>query len=263
MSVNMNEIIVYNQATSWGPNFRCTRRTAIHLNWTKRQLPAGKSLRIMQPCYNIGYAPSAGTHDKDAVFDVEVVGMAWWDSQKLLRNLFWADWVRIPPSFVWHNHMISLGCNMNMVGYLVPSQIDDYRHNRSGLSGHVADNTYHPDPIRNFDPLRVMHEVRNPPAPPRSDYDHGEVYVSKLHLGQRNSDSVRRLQYRLLHHDDIPAKHVKLDGWYGDGTMSSVRHFQNKMFDKADPDHRDGKSMTNRQANRLFGEAYRVIEENS
>ncbi len=261
MTVNMNEIIVYNQATSWGPNFRCTRRTAIHLNWTKKQLPAGTSLRIIQPCYHTGYSPSAGTHDGDAVLDTEIVGMDWWDSQRLLRNLFWADWVRYPPSFTWHGHMASLGCDLDMVGFLVPMQIEDYRNHRSGLSGHVADTTYHPDPIRNFDAVRVMHEVSNPPAPPRSDYDHGEVYVAKLRFGQRDSDSVRRLQYRLLHHDHIPAKGVKLDGWYGNGTKSAVQYFQNKMFDKADPDVRDGKELNNRQANRLFGDSYKLIEE--
>ncbi len=108
MTVNMNEIIRYNQATSWGPNFRCTRRTAIHLNWTKLELPSGTYLRIIQPSYNVGYAPSAGTHDKDAVFDVEVVGMEWYAGQRVLRNLFWADWVRYPPTFSWHHHMASL-----------------------------------------------------------------------------------------------------------------------------------------------------------
>ncbi len=98
MTVNLDEIITYNQATSWGPNFRCTRRTAIHLNWTKQQLPAGVSLRIIQPCYHVGYLPSAGTHDKDAVLDTELVGMDWWLGQRLYRNCFWAAWVRYPPT---------------------------------------------------------------------------------------------------------------------------------------------------------------------
>ncbi len=130
MAVNMNEIIVYNQATSWGPNFRCTRRTAIHLNWTKSQLPKGTSLRVIQPSYNVGYEPSAGTHNEDAVFDTEIVGMGWDESQRFYRNHYWADWVRSPPTFTWHHHMISLGCNLKMVGFLVPGQIDDYRHYR-------------------------------------------------------------------------------------------------------------------------------------
>ncbi len=119
MPVNFNEIITYNQATSWGPNFRCTRRTAIHLNWTKQNLPRGTSLRIIQPSYNVGYEPSAGTHDKDAVFDVEVMGMEWYAGQRVLRDLFWADWVRMPPLFSFHHHMASLGCNLQMVGLYV------------------------------------------------------------------------------------------------------------------------------------------------
>jgi peptidoglycan hydrolase-like protein with peptidoglycan-binding domain len=258
--VAMNEIIVYNQATSWSPNFRCTRRTAIHLNWTKKQLPSGTSLRIIQPSYNAGYGPSAGTHDKDAVFDVQIVGMEWWAAQRFLRECFWAAWLRVPPSFTYHIHMASLGCNFSMVGQYVPGQISDYRNHKSGLVGHYADNSWHPDPIRDFNPESVMGTVRNPDGPPPSDWDGGKVYVEKLHIGQRKSDSVRRLQYRLLHHDHIPAKGMVIDGWYGEGTRNAVRFFQNNMFDKADPHCREGKWMTNRQANRLFGERYNVIE---
>ncbi len=105
-----------------------------------------------------------------------------------------------------------------------------------------------------------MSSVNNPPGPPPSEWDHGPVYVKKLHRGQRSSDSVRRLQYRLLHHNDIPAKDVKVDGNYTPGTQAAVKYFQNNMFDHADRDFRDGKQMTNRQTNRLFGKNYHVIE---
>lgn len=132
-----------------GRTFRCTRRTEAHLLWTIQRLakvhPEAR-LVIIQTCYNTGVEASAGTHDFDAVFDVEIVGLSWADAQRFLRVHGWAAWVRQPPTFTFHIHMVSLGYP-GKVGIFVPGQVADYYNHRSGLSGHVADNTWHPDDI--------------------------------------------------------------------------------------------------------------------
>jgi hypothetical protein len=132
-----------------GRVFKATRRTAAHIEWTIEQLQAdhpNASLRIIQTCYNTGVSASAGTHDFDAAFDVEIVGLDWWTAQGWLRAHGWAAWVRQPPVFSWHIHMVSLGYP-GRVGIFVPGQVSDYYNHRSGLSGHVADNTWHPADI--------------------------------------------------------------------------------------------------------------------
>lgn len=63
-----------------GKTFRASARTAAHLRWTITELAEkypGTRLRIIQPCYNTTVAASAGTHDYDAVFDFEIVGLPW------------------------------------------------------------------------------------------------------------------------------------------------------------------------------------------
>lgn len=133
--------------TFGGKTFECTRRTIAHLSWTDKQLRAkGKALRVIQGSYNRGVAASAGTHDYDAVFDVGVMGLEWPAAQKVLRELGWAAWWRQPPTFSHHIHMISLGYP-GQVGVFVPGQVADYYAHRSGLSGHVADSSWHPADI--------------------------------------------------------------------------------------------------------------------
>ena len=159
------EIVTYNQATSWGSSFKCTRHTAAHLDWTKSWLPKGTSLRIIQPCYHTGYRPSAGTHDKDAVLDVQIEGMTYWGAQTFLRDHRWAAWYRYPPTFSPHIHMVSLGCNKSMTGVYVPGQITDYYHRALGLSGGHnpgSDPSYHPDPIRVFDAKKYIESGTHP-----------------------------------------------------------------------------------------------------
>jgi murein DD-endopeptidase MepM/ murein hydrolase activator NlpD len=92
-----------------------------------------------------------------------------------------------------------------------------------------------------------------------SPWSHGDVYVSRLHQGEKNSDSVRRLQWRLLDHPKVPAREVSVNGHYDAGTVSAVQHWQREVY-KAD-DNRDGSHLGNPQANQLFGQGYRVVEE--
>jgi hypothetical protein len=132
-----------------GRTFKCTRRTEAHLLWTIARLavlhPQAR-LVIIQTCYNTGVSASAGTHDFDAVFDVQIVGLDWFTAQRFLRAHGWAAWVRQPPAFSFHIHMVSLGY-VGKVGIFVPGQVADYYNHRSGLSGHVPDTTWHPDDI--------------------------------------------------------------------------------------------------------------------
>lgn len=132
-----------------GRTFRASRRTAAHLAWTAEQLeqeyPDARMV-VKQGCYSTGVAASAGTHDFDAVLDVQIVGLGWDEAQKFLRECGWAAWVRSPPAFPWHIHMISLGYP-GQVGIYVPGQVADYYAHRSGLAGHVADPTWHPADI--------------------------------------------------------------------------------------------------------------------
>lgn len=133
-----------------GKTFRCTKRTAAHLAWTIQQLAdqhPGAELHIIQPSYNDGVRASAGTHDKDAVFDVWIEGLLnWWSAQRFLRACGWAAWYRYPPAFSHHIHMVSLGYP-GEVGHLVPGQVADYYEHRSGLKGHADDPSWHPADI--------------------------------------------------------------------------------------------------------------------
>ncbi len=153
----MNERIPYSLPTTGGHTFECSRRTAAHLDYTRAELAKldghdENSLYIMQGCYNTGVELSKGTHDFDAVLDVGISGMAWADARRFLRRHGWAAWVREPPTFDFHIHMISLGFT-GQVGTLVPSQVADYCGSppRSGLAGHVVDRTWHPKPQFIFD----------------------------------------------------------------------------------------------------------------
>lgn len=169
-----------------GATFRCSNRVAWHLRWTIFVLalrhPKAR-LRIIQTCYNRTIAASAGTHDYDAVFDVEIAGLDWWTAQRFLRRHGWAAWFRHTGSWsprdYWHIHMISLppGLPANptplqvgkayaalgiRVGHYVDggyttrgrvdatSQVDDYYAHALGLSGqHRAgdDHSWFPDNI--------------------------------------------------------------------------------------------------------------------
>lgn len=135
--------------TFGGRTFRCSRRTAAHLEFTDDRLQRrnpGAAISVIQGSYNTGVSASAGTHDFDAVLDVQIVGLEWKEACQFLRQCGWAAWVREPPLFGWHIHMISLGYP-GQVGALVPEQVSDYYAHRDGLASHAADNTWHPRDI--------------------------------------------------------------------------------------------------------------------
>jgi hypothetical protein len=95
----------------------------------------------------------------------------------------------------------------------------------------------------------------------RSVWAGGDVYVTKLQRDQKNSDSVARLCYRLMHNAKIPKKHQPPEQvrGYGPNIVKAVAYWQNEVRPKA-PGPKDGKSMSNAQANVLFGKNYDVKE---
>lgn len=89
----------------------------------------------------------------------------------------------------------------------------------------------------------------------------GDVYVKKLQQGVSDSDSVARLRYRLENHGDMPGSHRPGYGKnYGQECLEAVRYWQRNICPPSVAGPTDGTSMSNPQANRLFGDAYNVIE---
>lgn len=156
-----SKLIWYSQPNIYGRHFQCSKRTGAHLDWTKKQLAkrAAKDkknyyLKIIQGCTNTGVSASAGTHDYDAVLDVEIVGMTWAQAQRFLRSCGWAAFWRKPPTFSLHIHMVSLPAFMLQfvarVGVYVPGQVQAYyaKPPRDGLADQAPDRTWHPKDIR-------------------------------------------------------------------------------------------------------------------
>ena len=168
MATGEGRIIYYSQPNVYGTYFKCSKRTAAHLDHTKSELKKrGKSLKIIQGCFNTGVDASAGTHDGDAVLDVEIFGMDWYQAQKFLRSLGWAAWVRTPAQgFSYHIHMVSLPDYkykfVAKVGQYVPGQVTSYYNHTSGLIGEAPDITWHPDVIRStiFDYDKYMASLK-------------------------------------------------------------------------------------------------------
>ena len=88
-------------------------------------------------------------------------------------------------------------------------------------------------------------------------WESGTVYVERLHEGITDSDSVRRLRSRL---DEEVPKDFKpgAGGAYGDAVVKAVKWWQRNVAGIPDA---KGENMSNNQADRLFGEAYRVVHE--
>lgn len=166
-----------------GRTFKASDWTAGHLTHTisvLAQKHPDARLVIIQPCFNAGVAASAGTHDYDCVFDVQITGMTWAAAQRFLRSLGWAAWHRTPAQgFSDHIHMASIPAGLSgrpsaaQVGaaykrlglkvgkyidggvtttgsVVATSQIVDYFAHTFGLAGHHqpgADSSWFPPDI--------------------------------------------------------------------------------------------------------------------
>jgi len=94
----------------------------------------------------------------------------------------------------------------------------------------------------------------------------GEVYVEKLHQFQADSESVSRLRWRLQNHAEVPNSHKpglgkESGATYDIEVVEAVRYWQRNVVADDVKGPTDGTRMSNQQANRLFGDAYNVIEE--
>lgn len=176
--------------TRLGHTFKASRRTVAWLDWITaafaKQFP-GAHLVILQTCYNTGVAASAGTHDKDAVFDLDWSGhiprptsaWRWRRFQRFVRNHCAAAWWRHTGTWAnesaWHVHCFPLPANLRTftteVGIYVDggasqgcpgstsSQLADYLNGAEGLAGqHVArsDRSWRPRRIAAFDYARYV-----------------------------------------------------------------------------------------------------------
>ena len=95
----------------------------------------------------------------------------------------------------------------------------------------------------------------------KSPWASGDVYVAKLKQGQQKSDSVSRLRHRLDNHPEMPGSHRPGEGaGYGEQCVEAVRHWQRNIMPKGINGPTDGTSLSNPQANQLFGDNYKVIE---
>ncbi len=180
-----NDIITYSQPTTGGRFFRCSRRTAAHLDDTKRRLAKqhpGARLEIIQGAYNDTVAASAGTHDKDAVVDVRIVGLDWWAAQRFLRECGWAAWYRHTGAWSrpssWHVHMVSLGYT-TPVGVFVPGQVTDYYAHKTGLVGHAHDPSWFPP---NIPATQFRYEEDDMPSP--KDWSDEDWAAFEAHVGK-------------------------------------------------------------------------------
>lgn len=166
-------LALWSRQTSGGARVTGSVRTIAHLDvLDERALKKfGVRIRVIQPPFNRGVKASEGTHDLDACWDLDIPGVPWVEQERFFRFNGCAAWYRKPPTFSPHIHGFSLpprGFNSvsedfrdagMVVGkyvdggwstygrLLASSQIADYYGHRTGLEGHAADNTAHPDDI--------------------------------------------------------------------------------------------------------------------
>ena len=96
------------------------------------------------------------------------------------------------------------------------------------------------------------------PSSGRSRWAGGDVYRDKLHYGQRNSDSVRRLQYRLNHVKGIGAN-VPVTGYFGPQTARKVKKYLEKIgHHKRAARPLNKQNLGRGEMNRLFGPNYKT-----
>jgi hypothetical protein len=156
-----NKMCVWTKRTSGGKVIRGTFRHLCHLNRLNNLALAkyGTGIVIIQSAWNTTVAASAGTHDKDAVVDLYIPGVGWWEQQRFFRANGLGCWYRHPPLFGNHIHGFTLpvpegrsrGDDFAMqgtpVGLFVPGQLEDYYREAFGLSGqHTpgSDNSWFP-----------------------------------------------------------------------------------------------------------------------
>jgi murein DD-endopeptidase MepM/ murein hydrolase activator NlpD len=154
-------------------------------------------------------------------------------------------------------------CHLSHIGVQEGERVrEGERIGRAGQTGNTTGAHLHYE--ERTDPFRYNNKDRDPEFShdgdrPNSPWSEGDVYISKLHFGQQNSDSVKRLQFRLRHHQTAEAasKRLAITGNWGVQTRDAVRKWQRHV---ADEGRNDGMSVPPFQARRLFGDRYDVHE---
>jgi len=134
---------------------RMDRKTAAALAIAEQRL--GYELTITQGGYNAGgVGASAGTHDRGGVVDLTAFEAG--RKVKVLRDLGFAAWHRLPSEGPWPEHVHAV-----MVGHqdLAPSafrQTQAYKRGTNGLANDAADrNKYHPK-VPDFSYAHAWHD---------------------------------------------------------------------------------------------------------
>lgn len=172
-----NTICSWTKKTSGGKKIKASFRTIAHLNYLNNLAlkKFDEQLVVIQPPFNTTVPASAGTHDKDAVWDVHIPGVGWWDQQRFFRSHGFGCWYRHPPQFGNHIHGFTLPPNhggpfaddfkqlgtpvgkyvdggISLLGHAITSsQLSDYWNHAYGLSGrHTkgSDKSWFPADIR-------------------------------------------------------------------------------------------------------------------
>lgn len=158
-----------------GRKYKAGFRTLCHMNRLDNlaRKKYGHGVTVLQPPFNTSVAASAGTHDKDAVWDVHIEGVGWWEQQRFFRANGFGCWYRHPPLFGNHIHGFTLPPHrggaeddfrqagmkvgkyvdggLSTVGHLITSsQLVDYYNHAFGLSGqhgHGSDHSWFPHDI--------------------------------------------------------------------------------------------------------------------
>lgn len=139
-------MVRWDRRDTGGDIVRGSLRTIAHIDQENIRALAifGAPYTIIQPPYNVGYPPSAGTHDKDVMRDWYIPGVSWWTQQRFGRSQGEFVWYRYPPAFGNHLHGGTLpipngGSRFDdfdtPVGVYVPAQLVDYYNHAFGLSG--------------------------------------------------------------------------------------------------------------------------------
>jgi hypothetical protein len=108
-----------------------------------------------------------------------------------------------------------------------------------------------------FPPTRVFPRQRRRPS---GEFSKGLVVVDELTFGTLDSDSVRRLQYRLNRVPLDGGEELPITGNYLDMTKAEVMRWQiQKDGAEAGTSDADG-NMGPRQTRRIFGKRYEVVD---
>lgn len=126
-----------------------------------------------------------------------------------------------PNGMVWSTDILRHG-HVDLVPYLAPVHVWGMRY-----LGWID---WTPSGAINLAPLPSKPIISRPSTSP---WAKGAVYRSKLHFGQTNSDSVKRLQYQLKY--KFGYKALTITGTYDVYTDTCVRAWQKRIGHKPDP----------------------------